>query len=189
MDGKKFLIVANTKFGQEIRAIKEKSSFKRAKSVGESGDFMAVAKKNENFAKSNPNSDLRVGALFNAAVNYEKAGKLLPAILAYEAILKSRKGKKLDSLKSQSHEFVAKLYEKTGQYRKAAEKYEFLAKKTQKPEYYFNAAIIRQGLQWYKTSIRNFNEYHRLEKKKEREEAFFLIAKMEEKRRRLTSAS
>lgn len=180
--------LAGTKFGREIRAIKEKTTFKRAQQVGDSGDKLTVAQKNQKFAQDNPDSNLRVGALFNSAINFEKAGKLLPAIAGYEAIIASRKGKKLDSLKKQSHEFIANLYEKTGQYKKAAEKYEYLARTHKKPDYYFNAAAIRAGIQWYKAAIKNYLEYYRLEKKKEREEAYFQIAKLEEKRRRYSSA-
>ena len=115
--------------------------------------------------KANPRSNLSENAIFNAAVNYEKGGDLFAAISMYESVA-GREGKKVNKgLKKKSLRILATLYEKTGQYQKAASAFEMYASRYPKdkltPDFYFNAAVIRDGLQFYTAAIRNYEKYLR----------------------------
>ena len=74
--------------------------------------------------------------------------------------------KKAKKLRDQSRDFIGKLYEKSGQFEKAAVSYEASAVKAKgkkaKASFYYNAAIIRQGMRFYTAAINNYRAYANL---------------------------
>ena len=168
--------------GGQVKGILQRSSFKRAQELESKGDFSAAAASYEQFAAENPSSDLTQSARFNAAVNYERANNIGKAIALYTLVAAS-KDKKDESIAKNSARFIAILQERTGQYRAAARAFEGYAQKyPDGVEFYFNAAVIFDGLKDYPAAINNYQKYFDLTKKQERLIALYLIAKVWEKR-------
>tara|TARA_B100000749_G_scaffold28537_1_gene20051 strand:- start:41617 stop:45486 length:3870 start_codon:yes stop_codon:yes gene_type:complete len=177
--------IAKSKFGGQVRQILMQSVFKRAQDEAVKKNYQASAEMFQGFAKKYPLSPLAPNAIFNAAVNFEKAGKSQLAMQNYEDLMAS-KNKLATPLKKQSREFLATIYQNSGQFDKAAAAFEAIARETKqaskKAEYHYNAGVIRMGMRYYKAAIRNFEQFRKLNKSKEREEALFLIGSIWEKR-------
>lgn len=180
--------LANSKVGTEVRKILEKASFKRAQNAETGKDYLQSAKQFEEFSSKNPGSKLALSARFNSAVNYERAGDLFKAIAMYTAVLKSGGGTGHEDLKDKSLKFVAILYEKTGQYKAAADFFERYANENAKKDrdaaakFYFNAGVIRDGMNFFNSALANYQKSFDLNRKRDRAEVVFLMAKVWEKR-------
>ncbi|MEZ4872180.1 MAG: tetratricopeptide repeat protein [Bdellovibrionales bacterium] len=178
--------IAKSKFGAQVREILMQSVFKRAQDEADKKNYAASGEMFQNFATKYPLSSLAPNAIFNAAVNFEKAGKSQLAMKNYEQLMSSQ-NKSATSLKKQSREFLATIYQNSGQFDKAASAFEGIARDTKDNEkkagYYYNAAVIRMGMRYYTAAIKNFEEFRKLTKTKEREEALFYIGKIWENRR------
>lgn len=183
--------LANSKVGNQIRDILQKTSFKKAQDLEKGKDYATSAKGYEDFAKANGKSDLAVSAYYNAGVNYERAGDLVKSAAMYKVVATNR-DKSHDSLRNNSTKFLAIIYEKTGQYAKAAEAFEDYAAKNPKDkesiDFIYNAAVIRDGMNSYSRATQNYNNYFEKSRKADRNEINFLIAKMYERQRRWDSA-
>ncbi len=183
--------LASSGVGNQIKGIVQRASFKKAQDFEAGKDYLKSGLSYEEFAKNNPTSDLVTSAHFNAAVNYERGGDLFKAIGMYSLVLASRDSKAAD-LKSRSSKFLASLYEKTGQYEKAAGAFEAYAKQNPKDKesvtFYFNAAVIRDGLNSYNLALANYQKYFDMSRAVERTEAIFLMGKIWERRKNLTRA-
>lgn len=183
--------LANSEMGAEVRRILERAQFKKGQDLEAQKDFAGAAVAYEEFAKKNASTELGIPASFNAAVNYEKAGDLFKAIGMYAVVLSDRNPKN-DKLRQSASQFIAALYEKTAQYQKAAEAYENWAAKNPKekeaPTFYYNAAIIRDGMNAYSQAMNNYQKYIDAKRGSEKYEAVFLMAKMNERRGNLTKA-
>lgn len=178
--------LATSPVGAEVRRVLERATFTEAQDLEKSNDFIKSAEAYESFAKKNPGSDLAVNAYFNAALTFDKGGDLFRAISMY-AIVSGLKTKKHAGLKKKSERILASLYEKTGQYAKAADAFERYANRNQKDQsavnFYFNAAVIRDGMKFYTAAIRNYDKYFQLSRRLEKKEALFLIGRIWEKRK------
>ena len=77
--------------------------------------------------------------------------------------------KKDKELQLKSLEFSANLYKQIGQYENAATAYESYAVKVGKgqkvADFYFNAAVLREGMLFYTSAIRNYERYYALSQK------------------------
>lgn len=180
-----------SKTGQRIKTIKQKSVFKQAQEKEEAGDYEAAAKAYESFVRSTPQSELALKARFNAAVNFERAGLLLDAAAMYRLVLGMRGHKKVN-LQNKSREFLSLIYEKTGQYDKAARTYEEYAIRNPKDrrvaDFFYNAAVIQDGLKDYDRALKNYQKYYNKSRRKDRFDVLFLMGKIWEKRKNFRKA-
>ena len=186
--------LGTSRVSERIRDIKQKSAFKQAEEKEDSGKYEEAAKAYEVFVQSNPQSKLALGARFNAAVNFERAGLLMDAASMYRRVLTMRGNKKV-VLQNESRKFLALIYEKTGQYSKAASAYEEYAQRNPKDsvaiDFLYNAAVIQDGLKEYDAALKNYQRYYgksRNKKRKDRSEVLFLMGKIWEKRGRFLQA-
>ncbi|MGE0762528.1 MAG: tetratricopeptide repeat protein [Bdellovibrionales bacterium] len=186
--GKKILAIpelASSAVGGQIKNILQRASFKKAQDLEGTKDFLKSAEAYESFAKANPATELAPTAYYNSAVNYERAGDLFKALGMYAVVLSIR-GDKHEGLKKNASKFAASLYEKTGQYAKAADAFEAYASKNQKDKeavnFYFNAGAIRDGMNHYQAALNNYQKYFDLSRNKDRNEVPFLMAKVWERR-------
>lgn len=186
--GKKILAnpdLAGSAVGAQVRNILQRASFKKAQDLESTKDFLKSAEAYESFARGNGASDLALTAFYNSAVNYERAGDLFKALGMYAVVLGS-KGDKNAGLKKNASKFAASLYEKTGQYAKAAEAFEAYARSNEKDKeavnFYFNAAVIRDGMNFYQSALNSYQKYFDLSRNRDRNNVLFLMAKIWERR-------
>lgn len=173
--------IAKSQTGAEIREIRQKTALKRAQDFEKQGDFENSAKAYEAFFNSNSTSELATVALFNAAVNFERVNDLSKAVQLY-GTLASRKDKRSVKLAQSARKSLALLSEKLGMYAKAAVELEKFANDfPSDPDalnFLYNAALIRDGMNFYQSAQKNFEAYFSRSKKAEKVEALFLLAKM-----------
>jgi tetratricopeptide (TPR) repeat protein len=183
--------IANSNVGSQVKGILQRASFKKAQDLEAKKDFSGAALAYEEFSKKNAGTDLYAGAAFNAAVNFERAGDAFKAISMYVLVLNDRNPKNED-IRKKSSQFVAGLYERTGQYRKAAESYESYASKNLKDKesvtFYFNAAVIRDGMNAYTPALTNYDIVFEKARNSDKWESLFLTAKLQERRGNITKA-
>jgi cellulose synthase operon protein C len=173
--------LARSEVGTQIRGIKLRTDFQLAKSLEDKKDYAGSAKAYEDFAIKNRASELSQASLFNAAVNYERSGQILKAIGLYVTV-SSFRGQNNASMVDKSVKFLPVLYEKTGQYARAAQMFESYAKSNPRDpiavEYHYNAAVIYDGMNAYTAAISNYETYMQKSRAKDRSENLFLIAKI-----------
>lgn len=183
--------LANSELGSEVKGVIQRAQFKKANDLEQQKDYAGAAKLYEEFAKKYAGGELGASASYNAAVNYERAGDSFKAIGMYVAVLNDKSGKHED-LKNKSSQFIAGLYERTGQYKKAAEAFEGYAKKHEKDKestaFWFNAAIIRDGMNAYNQALANYQTYFDKARGIEKWETLFLMAKLYERRKSISKA-
>lgn len=181
----------NSKVGDQIQSILQRTSFKKAQELEKGSDFLKSAKTYEEFAQKNPNTELGGSAFYNAGVNYEKGGDLDKAAQNYSVVVTSRAAIPAD-LRKNASKFLAGLYEKTGQYAKAAESFERYAhdnpKDKEAVDFNFNAAVIRDGMNNHSAALKNYQKYFDTSRKRDRTEALFLMAKLNERRKSYSQA-
>lgn len=184
--------VSDSKAGQDIRGVLEKASFKRGQDLEATKDYAGSAQQFDIFAKQNPDSPLAVTALFNAAINYERAGMASQAMVAHAAVIKS-KSKVAEPLKPKSRRIVAKLYQESGLLEEAAAAYHAsaveLGSDPLAANLYFNAAILYEALGKNPEAINNYNAFYEKNKKSDRNEALYSVATIYRKQGSLTKAS
>ncbi|MCB0415896.1 MAG: tetratricopeptide repeat protein, partial [Bdellovibrionales bacterium] len=183
--------IAKSKLGFQLRDIMQQAAFKNVEVASKEDQSEKSAESFESFYNKYKGTNLATKAAFNAGVSYEKSGNMTKAIEQYQAVLRSR-SKQDASLRIQALMFLATLYKRTGQYEKTAESYERFASENPRdkrsPDFYYNAAIIREGMNFYNLALKNYDNYYRLVKTKERFEAIFYKAKVHEKREHYKSA-
>ncbi len=183
--------LAASPVGAQVTKIMQEASFSMAQEQEKAGDYLKSAESFEEFARKNPNSDLGVRAAYNAALNYEKGGNLVKAIAMYTAVL-GTSGEAHAGLRRNSSRFVAALYEKTGQYSRAADAFESYAngnpRDQEAPAFYYNAAVIRDGMNFFQAAQRNYERYLELSRDANRWEALLLMGALQERQGRITQA-
>lgn len=184
----------NPQVSADIKDAVERAQFKKAQDAETGGNFLSSAKEYDSFANKYPTSKLASSARFNAAINYERAGLIIPAIAGYKAVSESRDKRSPvpEDVKKKSSRLLARLYEQTGQYEKAAQELERYAKDHPKDQFagasHYNAAVIWDALGSNLKAIKNYESYFQINKKSERREALFAIAQIQESRGALTLA-
>lgn len=177
--------IASSKAGADIRGVIEKASFKRGqdlelqKKYGESGQVF------ETFAKQNPTSTLAVMALFNAGVNYERAGMNGSSINAYQSVLNS-KDAAAEKLKPKVRRLLAKQYQDSAQFEEAARLYKQAALESPKdpltPNLIFNAAVLYEVLGRSEDAVRSYTDFTKMSRKQsENVEAAYSMAQIHRK--------
>ncbi len=192
--GQKILSIpelSKTSVANQVQSILQRTSFKKAQDLEGGKDYAKAAKSYEEFAQKNPGSELGMNATFNAAVNYERAGDIGKAVSLYTVVLTSSQNKN-EAMKNNVRKFLGALYERTGQYKKAADSFADYASKNPKDKeavsFHFNAAVIYDGLNEYRKATENYNKYFELSRAADRKEVFYLLAKMDDRRGQAKSA-
>lgn len=184
--------IASSKAGSDIRGVLEKASFKRGQDLETEKKYKESAEQFQVFSKQNPTSNLAVVALFNAAVNYERAGLYAPAVQNYTAVLASNKPE-AENLKPKARRLIAKLNQDAGLFEEAARMYKLAAQENKKdplvPNYLFNAAVMTEVLGRSSEAIKLYLEFISVNKKNdENVDAIFTIAEIHRKANQLTGA-
>jgi TolA-binding protein/lipopolysaccharide biosynthesis regulator YciM len=176
--------LAKSDVGEQIKEIRVQASFKSAIELAKANNHAEAAPQFESFAKSNMGMLIGFTALFNAATSYENSGDLLKAIQMYEGVITAR-GKVDEKKQEEALKYLPNLYEKTGQYLKAARGYEAYANKNPKdavsPQYHLNAAILFDALNSFNNAKRNYEQHMERSRRSDRVEALFFLGKMYER--------
>lgn len=176
--------LAKSDVGKQVGNIKVQTDFKLAKDLEDRQKFLEAAEHYKSFAIANKSNPLAITAVYNAGINFERIGKITEAIPMYEAVAGSKAATD-KSLAFNSAKFLPPLYEKTGQYERAANAFEDFAKKNPKDdlavEYHYNAALIFDAMNKNTNAIRNYNIYFERKNGAEKFEALFLLGKLYER--------
>ncbi|WP_413613179.1 tetratricopeptide repeat protein [Bdellovibrio sp. HCB-110] len=160
--------IASSKAGSDIRGVLEKASFKRGQDLELEKKYADSAQVYDAFAKQNPKSTLAVTALFNAGVNYERAGMNSPAIQSYQGVLAS-KDPSAEKLKPKARRLLAKQYQDSAQFEEAAKLYKQSAQENPTdslaPNLIYNAAVLYEALGKSDEAIRSYTEFTKVNKK------------------------
>ncbi len=182
--------LAKGQVGSQVKSVLQQVSFKKAQELEASKKYLESAQGFEQFAVENKGSDLAVTALFNAAVNYERAGDLSKSASMHGLVLTSKPSK---DVKEKSEKILPTLYEKIGEYRKAAKMMEAYANANPKePEainYLYNAAVIQDGLNMFKSATKNYQQYFDRSRNADRFDTLLLLGKIWERQNGITKAS
>jgi TolA-binding protein len=184
--------IANSKVGSEIKGVMEKASFKRGQDLEVEKKYAESAQSFETFAKNNPHSELAVTAIFNAGVNYERAGMVTAAIAMYNQVLNSR-DPKMESNKPKVHRLLAKLYQDAGNFEDAARLYKIAAAENPKdplaPNFIYNTALLNEALGKNDAAIHSYEEFIKMAKRKsETSDALYSVATLHRKANHITAA-
>ncbi|NUN04762.1 MAG: tetratricopeptide repeat protein [Bdellovibrio sp.] len=160
--------IAASKAGSDIRGVLEKSSFKRGQDLEIDKKYGESAQVFEAFAKQNPTSNLAVTALFNAGVNFERAGVNASAIHAYQGVLIS-KDPSAEKLKPKARRLLAKQYQDSAQFEEAAKLYKQAADESPTdpltPNMIYNSAVLYEALGKSDEAIRSYTAFIKVNKK------------------------
>ena len=185
--------LANTKTGADIRSVLEKSSFKKAQNLEIEKKYLESAQQFQQFYTQSPKAELAGVASFNAAVNFERAGRDKEAIQNYNRVLNSN-DKLSEKFKSKSKRLVAKLYQDTGQFDQAARVYANLLKTEPKDplaaNYQFNLALMHELSGQNEAAVREYKRYSEVNRNNEENAAIvFKIAQIRREAKKLNEAS
>ncbi|KYG63479.1 adventurous gliding motility protein U [Bdellovibrio bacteriovorus] len=177
--------IAASKAGSDIRGVLEKASFKRGQDLELEKKYADSAQVYQAFAKQNPKSNLATTALFNAGVNFERAGMNGPAIESYQGVIDS-KDPSAEKLKPKARRLLAKQYQDSAQFEEAAKLYKQSAQENPTdplaPNLIFNAAVLYEALGKSDEAIRAYTEFTKLNKKHaDNIEAVFSMAQIHRK--------
>jgi hypothetical protein len=141
----------------EVKSVVEKSAFKGAEDSEKTGQPLDVAKAYLDFYKKYPGSNLGPLALYNSAINFEKADRKSLAIETYERYRKEANPKEKEYNKTFLYSGILK--ESLGDLAGAVRDYEAYVKvedpKTIEPSLYFNIAVIYEGLKNF-TKVKDY---------------------------------
>lgn len=161
--------IAASKAGSDIRGVMEKSSFKRGQDLELAKKFAESAQSFAAFATANPKSELASTALFNAGVNFERAGQNAAAINAYQAVTE-RKDPSAVKLRSRAQRLLAKQYQDSARFEEAAQLYRQTARDNPTDplasNLIFNAAVLYEALGKSDEAIKSYTEFSKLNKKR-----------------------
>lgn len=184
--------IANSKAGGEIKGVLEKASFKKAQDSEVNKDYKTSAEQFWSFAKQNPQSELVVMAYYNAGINFERAGMLVPSTQAYNMVLKS-KGEKAEKLKPTARKLVAKVYQDLGFFEESADTYYYAAKEAGKDpisgNLYYNAGILYAATGQTSKALEAYEFYMGTSHQADRHEALKAQAQILERRKEYSRAN
>ena len=192
---KKFLampLVRSLPVAVEVRKILRQTLFNDAQQKAKDGDLKVSAVLYEQFYKENKDSKLAVLALYNAGVNFNKLDNLPKAIQIYSVLGNSKALAGHPKLKEQIMGGLADLYQKTGQYEKAARAFENYAsaypKNKNSTEFWYNAGIIYDGLNNFKKAVSCYLKYYNRSKNADRAAVYYFIADIRKRQGQLKKA-
>lgn len=177
--------IAGTKAGSDIKGVLEKSSFKKAQDLEAQKKYLESAQQFQVFAQQNPNSELLSMAVFNAGVNFERAGHNQDAITNYKKVM-TLTDKESVTLKPKAEKLLAKLYQDSGLFEESAALFRKIAKDNPKDplasNYIFNTAVMYEALGKTQQAIANYREFIQINKNRtENANALFTIAQLQRK--------
>ncbi|RYZ87442.1 MAG: tetratricopeptide repeat protein, partial [Proteobacteria bacterium] len=184
--------IAGSQVGKDIKNVMEKANFKKGQDLEGEKKYAESAQAYEAFAKANPRSELASNAVFNAGVNYERAGNVAAAILMYNQLLKSNDPKS-ESNKPKVRRLLAKLYQDTGQFEEAARLFKQAAAENPKDplaaNYIYNTAVLNEALGKPDQAIRSYEEFIKMSKKRsDTHEALYSVATLHRKANHISIA-
>jgi tetratricopeptide (TPR) repeat protein len=183
--------IARSKLGSEIRDILSRTDVQKAQDLERAGDFARAAQTYFEFSQGTQNSSLKAPALFNAAVNYEKAGDFKGAVAAHQALLALRNPESQE-LRKKSRRAYAKILQDSGKLIEAAREYQLAAQEAGNEglarDLHYNAAIIYQLLGENASATRSFENYLQGNRSRERFEAFYQMGQLAREQKQLTRA-
>ncbi|MGZ3771743.1 MAG: tetratricopeptide repeat protein, partial [Bdellovibrio sp.] len=184
--------IASSKAGADIRGVIEKASFKHGQDLELEKKYGESAKVYDAFAKQNPKSSLAIMALFNAGVNYERAGMNSDAINAYHGVLNS-KDPAAEKLKPKTRRLLAKQFQDSAQFEEAAKLYKQSAQENPKDplaaNLIFNAAVLYEVLGKPEEAVRAYTDFTKINKKyTDNLEASFSMAQIHRKNGQIGAA-
>ena len=170
--------IVNTKLGDDIRGVVEKTSFIKAQNLEAKSSHLEAAQQFQKFAEENPKSKLQAAAYFNAGVNYERSGKIVNALSNYHVVM-GLSTEESKPLKLQTKKLLVKLYQQTGQFELSAKFFTELANENPAKDpltqnYRFNSALMYQLTGKTSEAIDAYNRY-RVGVKDETEQADLLF--------------
>lgn len=177
--------IADSKTGGDIRNILEKASFKKAQDLEKDGKLSESAVQFEIFANQNPKSELASLALFNAAVNFEKAGENTKSLTLYQKVVNHS----ADSAKKygpQVYRFLAKIYQNSSLFDESIKNYKLAIQASpQDPlvaNFHYNIALMADSQGRLGEAFQNYSDYIDLTKRNaDKKEAHYLIAEVARK--------
>jgi len=174
--------IRNSKFGRDLKVNLEKAKFLVANNFSKKGNYLKAAKAFEVFSAKNPTSDQSFSALFNSAVNFGKAGSLPDSIRLYKKVIAKPTKKATEvSLKQDSRNSLASLYQKVGSLSEAATYFESFGRNEKGPkgkDAIYNAAILFDATNNYSKAVSAYSQYAGMGKSKEKQEAAWAKAEM-----------
>lgn len=177
--------ISGTKAGNDIRNVLEKANFKKGQDLEIEKKYAESATQFQLFATQNPKSELATMALFNAGVNFERAGRNADAVQNYKKVVNAT-DKSAVALKPKAQKLLAKLYQDSGQFEESASLFKQLVRDNPKdplvPNYLFNAAVMYQAMGKTTESVNTYRDYMEVNKNAtENAETVFTIAQMQRK--------
>ncbi len=170
--------VKDSKAMADVKSVVEKSAFKSAEEAEKSGAPLDVAKAYMDFYKKYPGSSLGPLALYNSAINFEKADRKVLAIETYERYRKEANPKDKEYNKTLLYSGILK--EALGDLAGSVIDYEAYVKvedpKAIQPSLYFNMAVIYEGLKNFNKVKEYFLLYSTKVKSEESKNIIFRIA-------------
>ena len=178
--------IANSGSAREIRRIVSQISLKTAEDLAKKKEYLKSAHMYKKFADGNPRSPLVETAYYNAGVNFKKSGDFLKTLSIYRGILARRPTSENKKIRKVILKEIPEMYQQTGQYLKAAEAFSNYArifpKDVASVDFWFNAALIYDGLNRYTQAERAYLAYFKKSKKAEKVQALYLLAELKKKR-------
>ena len=169
----------------DVQKILREIEFKKAQDFAQNGNLKKSAQLYEQFFQKNPRSRLAVTALYNAAVNYEGLNQKIKAIRIYNQLLKVPNLSAYPKIKDKIFMMLPEIYQNQGLYLKAA--YAFkeygmqFPRKKESARYWYNAALIFDGMNSYDEATKAYLEYYKKTSSRERNQVYFLIGRMRER--------
>lgn len=177
--------IASSKAGSDIRGVLEKANFKKAQDLETAKKYLEAAQQYQTFSVQNAKSGLATIALFNAAINFERAGRNSEAIQNHKKVVASN-DKSATNLKPKSQKLLAKLYQDSGFFEESAVLYKQLAKDNPQdpliPNYLYNSAVMYEAMGRTSDAVRSYNEFVKVNKNKtENANTMFSLAQLQRK--------
>lgn len=171
--------VAESSSASQIRNILERASFKAGEELEAKKDYLGSAKRFDAFTKKYPNSSFVTKAQFNSGVNYQRANRIWPSILAFEHVLKSRE-KEAVPLQDKAIKILPKMYQDLGMYQKAAYAYIVAGDKNPNQKdstgFYYNSAILFDALNMQDKATKYYELYLKKAPAHERGDIYYRLA-------------
>ena len=177
---------------KEIKSILRQARFKQAFDLAQSKKFEESAKVYEQFFREYADSDMAVSALYNAALNYKKIDNFYKSASLYQMLSMSPQLGKHPKIQKQVLRDIGDVYQRGGQYSKAATNFKAYAEKYPKDSvslnYLYNSAIIFDGMNRYGEAVLAYLKYYQRSRDKDRGKIYFFIGRIRERQRQKTKA-
>ncbi len=177
--------LGDAEFKKGLRRIIEQTTFKKIELREKNKEYLPAADAYMSFIKEFPESEYVEQSVYNAAVNYDKGGKLDLAIQTRRYMIdKFPKSPLVPTV----HYNIAESYERVSDFEKSANEFEQFAQRYPKDkraqDALFNAGIYRRTLLQYAKANENFNAYLRAyPSATEATQLMFILCEMLEERK------